>query len=489
MKNGPTLKRITSAILLLVGVLALPSCVGLKPLVSIATLPDSPELAKSRAERDANPTSFELNIQVITAALEDRRYALAFDEAQKLREQHPEDALVLYLLGRACHGMGLFDEAIASYFASVQKKPSEPATYLLAVLLRAKGRSDLALEILTDATRVLPNLWLLEELKSEVMPTREDRVAVLERFLAQHPKHEEASVQLQALTAPALVQRPLKIVQGANEVIRTKLNDYYNLPLNIVGHEVYTRLSLRGEHLQLSERAARELGIVGTGIKGPTYAKDWTTELAVIPRVQIGSLVLENVPTMIQRGLYHRTEVFAELPMSLLNGYVWRLDRKNEVLELFPPSQPVPAAGAKAKVQPYFDFGDRVVTAAILSNGRGKETIQTKVLLDTTLESSLLNSSYVREYSLGKLDTTRTTSQLQVVGGVSDFSVPVFAENATIQFGGATFLGDRTQDGFFAANLGTKGYFAEAAWIGKDVLSRFLITVNPNQHTLTLELY
>lgn len=467
--------------------LSLLGCASLNHPVGV-----SPQAARTLdravAERSADPSNPAKATAVVRAALDAQRYPLAFEAAQTLRELDPEGAEPLYLLGRACQGLGLFDEAMASYFASVQKTPTEDATYQLTYLLVAKGRSDLALDVLNDATQALPNIWRLEKLKSEVMPTLEDRVSVLEYFLSQSPGHAEASALLEALKPPTPVQHYLKISQGANEVIRSKLNDSYTFSLDIMGKQVYTYLTFGGRYLTLSEKAARDCGIVGTGIAGPSFGKDWTTELAVVPRIQLGQLVLENVPALIQVG-GSRTEVTATLPLTLLDGYVWKLDRKNEVLELYPPSQPVPPPKTTAQVLPYYSLNGRLVTDAVLSNGIGEQTLKGKVSFNTFLPDSVVSVAAVREYQLGQVNSTSTNRRVTFVFGSEEFSRPVFARNVRIHLGGGTFLGSQRNTGFYGADLCGASYFCPAAILGRDVLSRFILTINPNQHTLTLELY
>lgn len=466
--------------------LALAGCSS--PGASIRDPATRAALEQALAARSVNPGDPTKAAALVRAALDAQRYSLAFEEAQKLRELDPEGAEPLYLLGRACHGLGLFEEAIASYFASIQKTPTEDATFQLAWLLKAKGRNDLTLEILSDATRALPGIWRLEKLKSDVMPTLEDRVSVLEAFLAQNPGHAEASALLEALKPPTPVQHYLKITEGANEVIRTKLNDHYNLPLNIMGKEVFTQLTLSGRYLVLSEKAARDLGVAQTGMAGPPLSKDRPTEVTVIPRIQLGQLVLEYVPALIAFG-GSRTEVTATLPMALLDGYVWKLDRKHEVLELYPPSQPAPPPSPTAKVQPYYDLNGQILTDAVLKNGIGKETLKSKVLLHTSIPYSLLNTETVREFDIGQLNTTRTTSRVRIAKKEQDAAKTVFVQNAQIHFGGASFLGDPKVAGFFSSDLNGTQYFSPHAWLGRDVLSRFILTIDPTHHTVALELY
>lgn len=470
--------------------LAASACAGVSPSSSPSAAPDQQARALTQAledalaTRNAAPGDPARGAAVVDAALNAGRASLAYEEAQKLRELDPEGAEPLRLLGHACYALGLFEEAAASFFASLQKKPSVDATHWLVILLRAKGREDLALEVLEDATRTLSGYWILEKARYELMPTQEDKVAVLEAFLQRSPDHTEAAALLEATRPPAPAQHYQKITQGANEVIRARLKDFYDFPLLIGGEEVYTRLNLGGRYLILSEVAVEHLKLRGTGEAGPAVgglSQASRSEMLIIPRIQLGNLVLEHVPALVVQD-FNTTSVQAIFPTSMLKDYSWRLDRKREVMELYPLSQPLPAPSASAVTLPYYSFDGELLTEAVLSNGRGQERIQGKVYLDTGYQVSILNRRMVEDYKLGRLNTTQTIT-LKGIG----YGKAVFAQNARVHMGGATFLGDRKQEGFYADTF--EGRLQPLGILGRDVLSRFLITVDAQKHQVTLETY
>lgn len=457
-------------------------------------LPES--LAKLVTARNADPSNPGKTEAVVKAALSENRYGLAFEEAQRLRELSPDSDEALELLGHACYGLGLFDQAAASYFAANQKRFTEERVLRVARLLIAKGANAEARDFLSDAVNQAPRSWPIVKLLVESQKSAGAKASDLEDFLMRNEGHPEATKALNELNNPPPVVYS-KIVQGEGKLVRTRLNDTFSMSILFNETPIWTRLSTSSSGLTLSTAAALKLGLTAettqVTVRGFGGDKATGAHYVIVPSMKIGDLWLENVPALVLEERY-TTEMVATLGLDLLPEYSFMLDRRGEVIEFYPSTVPLPAPSTRTKNVPYYVLGGEMLTEVGLENLDTHQTTRGIGELAIGVGPSLLHAPYVKELGLGKLSSTQTVTLV----GIAGYDKAVQVERLALKFSGDTFLGGpfsgagsnrQKQDTFLAANLGDLQDFTPYLMVGQDVLGRYRIVIDRANQQLQVEAY
>lgn len=434
----------------------------------------------------AHPDDVEAERRLVKAYLAARRFPEAFDTVQKLREQEPNSAGDLALLGHACFGLGLFDQAASSFNQAVKLKPDDTeSAWWLNYILVARGNSDMArgqLEELVSHGAGPAFFHLL--LDAAGSPA--EQLTLVEQYGAKMPDQEKIGRLKQALEAE-VQSGGQQFLAGRGEVVKAHLSDTYAVSVTIDGVTAKMQLDTGASGILISNFFANRIGatphetdlVRGFGDTGLGQA-----QVVTLKKVELGNLALGNVPARIMQDL----DVNIAGPgfdgligPDFLTGYSYRLDRKNEVLEMYPPGMELPAAPADATTQRYYAFGHEIVTDAGVHSRIDNKSYAVKMVVDTGAQLTLYNRYYADLLKFGKLNSTSSVT----AKGVTGYTQLTEVSQSDVLFGGANFAFDR----FLATGMGGRGRFIPYGYIGRDILTRFLITVDTAKHMISLALY
>ncbi len=453
------------------------------------------------ADREANPEDPGVQRNLVRALLDAREYPVAYEEAQRLRGLEPDEPENIELLGHACFGLGLFQEAASCFYKVWQQAPATDAAWWLAYILAARGDTEDARQVLLSAFDQASPEWRVARLLVDVTPSYEERVRIVEAYRARFPGNEEAALLDAALHNQVDGTPHGRIIAGEGEVLRAHLSDYYKVSIKINGYKVLARFAMGRSGLLLSRPAVTDLALDATGVPGPLIRGIGgkgvvDTETVMLQSVELGNVVLEDVPALLVEEL-HTADIVAVIGSDLLPGYSYRLDRKNELLTMFPPTYDMPEPSGSSWIQHYYQFDDLVVTDAAIRNRTSGREVKVKVALETDTENTLLNLDYASSLEVGIVDTTRTVQ----AKGITGYHKAVFVSFTEIVFGGNRFLSGGARqtmsgtplsasgDFFLAAELDNLGTFIPFAVIGRDILRYFMITVDKQRHKIILDTY
>lgn len=472
-------------------------------LTGCATSTSAKAPAKPAIEFSSDPAVLETQVR---GALSARQFSTAFDAAQKLRELKPDSAVALDLLAHACMGMGLFDEAAATFFAASQQTVNEERVAWVGRLLTAKGQREKARGFLEEALGVLPKSWEITSVLVAAQETNEAKLRVLDAFLASNPGHPEAQRIARNFRDSQNVPYN-RVTKGNGQAVRTRLTDTFTTTLRINGQDVRTAISSSDASvysLYLTQATALKLGLTMPagqeelqvqGFGGDRTARAWQL---VIPRLELGDLVVENVPVLVTDSP-NSTEIDASLNMHMLPGYAWMLDRKHEILELYPPGVARPVQTTRSKALPYYQFPGQMLVDAGFLNLDTKQSIRGKISWSTGQSVSVFHRPYLVEYGVGHIDTTRTVTLV----GAAGYDKAVEVSRMSLLLAGDQFLGGafsgitsgiasgmgQKQDTFLAADLLGTGPYTAFGLVGHDILGRYRMLIDPAGNQLTLETY
>ncbi|MFM7203550.1 MAG: hypothetical protein ACKO6N_22420 [Myxococcota bacterium] len=443
--------------------------------------------------RDADPQNPAKTEAVIKAALEARRFTLAFDEAQRLRELQPDSDIPLELLGEACFGLRLFNQAADSYYAANQKVFSASRAYRIGWILLSKGSKQKAQEYLSEAVSMAPDEWRLVELLVSAHTSPAGKQGELEDFLARHPAHPEATAALAKLQAG---ERPTldKIVQGEGQVIRVPINDAYEIPIKFNNLSIKTTLMM-GDGLVLSAPAQVRLALIRAKEKREvmdSHGNRGSARTVIVKSVKIGDLVLENVPAIVLDEQY-TSKVTASIGIGRLAGYSLLIDRKAERLEFHPHTLPTPKLSEHSTKLQCYKSGSSWMVEVGMTNLDTKHGVQGLGSLQFGYQNTVFHTPNILEQRLGTLDTTQTVTMRGSLG----YGKRVMVERMTLGFAGDTFVGfaadarrgNNKQGYFYATDLGQLQAFTPHLLIGRDVLYFYRFLLDTQSHMLHLERY
>ena len=465
------------------------SCVtptGGSPEVATAPLP--PELAELKQRAEGAPGDAALQRQLVNAYLDGHYYIEAYELVQALRETAGDNADDLMLLGRSCVGLGLFDEAAACYNGALRLKPGDTqATYELAYLLVARGERAMAEQLLAPALARQNPWWGFYTLALQLHPQPADQLKLLQQFKAQGGETPGLDDAISSLETKLKGEAPGRMIQGGGQVIESRISDHYRLTLKVNGGHTGTfqfEPSRRG--ITISDDFAGTLKLTGLNHVGFSDEAGKTRLLAAtrarLDTLEVGNATFADVDV----------DLATEMQKLSVDGYIgpdifppdwaYRIDRKFEKLEFFPPDSPVPAPKTKAVQLKYYTFGSSILVDAAVRNTQTDVTTKGKMTIYLASTSSFYNLEYARRLGFGQFETTTTATTRTAEG---DYDKAVLVRFSELFFGGLRFNTPET----LATDLGTAGMFVPFGQLSWDVLSRFIMTFEPATHTLTLEPY
>jgi len=391
--------------------------------------------------------------QSIARMLDAGMYLQAMDEVQKLREKEPQQADNLVLLGDALLGLGQFHKAIGCYLQAARIQPEHPA--ILAPLSQLLAARADGLMVVSDlGARGDFSMSFLMDLEEAVEARMGDRATPLESQL-------DAPIQTR-------ISDRLKVRWKVNGVTARLLFD-----TGASGMAISDDFAERA-HMSASQ-AIHVQGIADTGA---TRAGLTTATL------ELGDVRLQDVPVMILPDLDRFSSASAFdgiVGPGTFPGFTYRLDRKHETLDLYPPGVPVPEAGPTAVTQPFYWLGNLMVTDVAVRNRTTGQGYAMKMLVDTGAQFTLFDVAQLQALDLGELQTTRSVT----MAGATSYTKAVEVTFAELRLGHGTFA----MEHFLAAPMGAGGWFTPYGYLGRDVLREFIITVDPIAQTMTFELY
>ena len=511
-----------------------------------------PELTEDTSLRDAeaaltaHPRDPDAYRRLIQEYLHASRFNEAYEKTQELRALDPNTPDNLILLGRACYGLGLFDEAAACYHSVLQTRPDDVQSLLeLESLLVARGSLKEARQLLESAIDRGVHEWALYERAMALARSPDEERTWLELFLQKSPNHAEASAMLETLEKRGRLTNEATIVEGGDRVAEVKMSDSYIARVAVNGKPALflVDLSSRGIHLNDEFVKRRHLdGAIDMVLPGIGSRRQVRLE-----KLELGSLVLENVwadvsreigtstvagvsqstitsdtieDTVAQRtthalpdnssefvnGEKARTTTnldvsstsFSEsidwtsyydgtLGPDILPNHVWQVDRKASRLRLFPSNAP-PAEDNQDNKETkgrYYTIGGNLLFAGAISNRDDKQAFRGMMALRPDLRQTILNQMQLQSLGVGVLNTTQTTTQ-RIRG---QYLKLVNVTLLDVYFGQARFPLENFWAARMSAPLGGSETFAPTAALGHDVLGRFVITLDQKNHQLGLRLY
>ncbi len=460
-----------------------------------------PAVRIALADREANPDDPDVQRKLVQALLDAREYPVAYEEAQRLRLLDPQNPANLELLGHACFGLGLFQEAASCFYSAWQQVPTTDSAWWLAYILAARGDTEDARQILLSAFDEQSPEWRIARSLIELTSSHEEQLKILRAYRARYPGNEEAAALEVALYNQTHGRAFGRIVAGEGEIVRARLTDYYNVSIKINGYKVLARFAIGRSGLLLSRPAVIDLALEPAGVPGPVVRGIGgdgmvDTETIKLDSVALGNLVLEDVSAQVVDEL-DTPDIVAVIGSDLLPGYSYRLDRKNELLTMYPPDHPMPRPSGDSWIQQYYQFDHLVVTDAAVRNRTTGQEVKVKAALATESENTLLNLDFASGLKLGVVNTTKTVQSK----GLTGYHKAIFVSFTEITFGGNVFLSGGAReaiggtpmassgDFFLAAEMDNLGTFVPQVVIGRDLLRYFLITVDKQRHKLILDTY
>ena len=175
---------------------------GMRLLAEVATRNGTYDEAEFLLEScvEFHPAHKNARIQYVNILMRVQKFAKAFDEAQRLVEDYPDDAEhILSLYASACAGIGQNAEAVASYERLLREHPDNPIFPVsLAHVFKADGEFDKAVSLYREAYRIKPDhgdaYWSLANTKSYEFT--DDELSRMESLAADHDTTESDRIQI-----------------------------------------------------------------------------------------------------------------------------------------------------------------------------------------------------------------------------------------------------------------------------------------------------
>ena len=175
---------------------------GMRLLAEIATRNKTYDEAEFLLEScvEFHPAHRNARIQYVNILMRMQKFAKAFEEAQRLLEENPDDTEhIRALYASACAGVGRNDEAVDSYELLMREHPKNhifPVS--LAHVLKADGEFDKAVALYRKAYRIKPDhgdaYWSLANTKSYEFTG--DELARMEDLAADADTNESDRIQV-----------------------------------------------------------------------------------------------------------------------------------------------------------------------------------------------------------------------------------------------------------------------------------------------------
>lgn len=430
---------------------------------------------QSKTSSSSNTAEIKKNLE---KALFEKDFNKAYELSQEFREKLGDTDETFLFLAKSCVGLGLFDEAMACYYQSMQKKMSVEAVSGLITLLFAKGSEKDGISFLAEALQYYPSDIRLQSFASKYS-FPQDRAS-----LAKIAENVPASFLDKNIQA--------KIQSGANEIITGKLSDSFTISLELNNKSIFTSVNFDGDLIYLSPSAAKECGVKFASeaediLDASGYVKG---HKALIPLFKFGSLELTNVTAWVVPSL-NTNESVAVIGLGFFNGYSYTLDRKNEIITLYPHGKPIPAISNKAVSLPYYNFNGQFVVDAVLQSEKDSNiSYKVKVSMSTSAQLSYFDRNFVERLNIGQIQTSEAVS-IKHISGYSRAG-KLFMTN--LLFGGNKFLGATVdtaskRDYFLVLDLAKSGFYTAPLLIGKDILKNFMISVDSDSQKIYLETY
>ena len=175
---------------------------GMRLLAEIATRNKTYDEAEFLLEScvEFHPAHKNARIQYVNILMRMQKFAKAYDEAQRLLDENPDDTEhIRALYASACAGVGKNDEAVDSYERLMREHPENhlfPVS--LAHVLKADGEFDQAVALYRKAYRIKPDhgdaYWSLANTKSYEFTG--DELARMESLAADADTNESDRIQV-----------------------------------------------------------------------------------------------------------------------------------------------------------------------------------------------------------------------------------------------------------------------------------------------------
>ena len=286
----------------------------------------------------------------VRAALRVAEFDLAWAEAETLNAGEAPDIEARTLLGDALWANGMFDEADTAYREALAEAPgSSRARFGLARSLATRSRLDEALrEALICAAEAPqdPEMHALVGHVYERLHRFEEAAGAYERYIALLPTNENSSIPLIAQSRVRLLRSfkgrvPLQVEGDQDRVHRVsfRMSDKKIVLRGRVNRTaVEFVLDTGSEHTALSTataRRARVRSVAATVSAGVGAAELRRLELGRADTIEVGSLLVRNVPVAIRtvpRSALPRWQTESFSPLSLGFSVVVDYGRKEVLL-------------------------------------------------------------------------------------------------------------------------------------------------------------
>ena len=354
--------------------------------------------------------------RLVEANLASSRFFEAYDLAQNLREKAPGRADSFELLGRACLGLGLFDEAAACAVAALQLEPDRTqSANMLVWLLAVRGDGHELLSTLSEQGKM--DINLLSRLEAMLDAT----------------------------------EKPSKfggVLETSSETITVPLSDTLRIPMTINGKTARLLFDTSFVGLTLGDDFATLAGLKPEGntmVQGLADTGFAVASQLVLHGIRLGNATFKDLPALVIPDL-DRTGRSEDndgvVGPGILAGFSYRIDRKGEKLQFFPPGKPLPKPAGPAVTQPYYTLDSHIMTDVVIRNRINNQAWKVKMSLVSGSQITLFNHSYAERLGFGKIDSTRTVTLV----GSTNYTKGIQVSFSEIQLGGANFAFDR----FFA---------------------------------------
>lgn len=437
---------------------------------SFEALMNAGDLAQARAQVDAWN--------------KEHNYTAAYEGIQWIREVDPDQLDDLRRLATACVGLGLFDEGAATWYAVTQSDPSDgQATWWVVYLLSARGDQERARAVADEAISRGAD-WGIHQLRLEITPDRDGQLALLDAFLARSPGHKDATHLKASLKDHGALNDIGRVVAGGGQVVTADLSDGFLLKVEINGYKARLVFSTSTSGLILGSQLARHVGVepqFETQLRGLGGAGTSRAFNCFVGKVEVGELVLTDVPALINTNANDFAGGDGIIGPGLFPGYAIEVDRKGGELTLYPPEGPRPQVAEGATTQRYYSLGSLLTTGAVVRNRLTDAAWQTQMVISTGSSTTLYNMDYAELMGFGEIQYTDTLPMF----GLSGTTRSVKVTNSELLIGGAGFQ-FRT---FWALDGMDGGAFVPYGYLGRDVLSRFKMILDPQTHMVSLETY
>lgn len=303
-------------------------------------------------EHAADPLRGAVGQQLVKSLLRSAEFRRAHDAVLDVAALRPDDAEVKALEGDALWGIGLFDEAEAAYHAALAADADTPrARNGLARALLARGHYEEALEEAITAVRAEPNepdwhhaLGMIHQAQRRYP----DAARAFGRYLSLLPYRDTSDTALWAAQQVRFLQSfgkrtPLRVrgdgdtqihrvpfrVENDKIIVSARVNGSRDMPfvldtgaeLTVITRPVAERANVRADVYTLTA------GVGHIGVRGVQKGR--------IDRLQIGTLEIEQVPTLIKSPpLVGMPRIEAESLNPLMLGFSLTIDYRNRVLTM-----------------------------------------------------------------------------------------------------------------------------------------------------------